>query len=141
MIKTSWFSLLRLNFFNFGGRPIHQFVIFECKYIGSLVFFWFHKSDLVQDRFHTHAFNAVSFKLFGSYEEHVLESEDSAKVRIEERTSVIKYFPRDSYHAIGKSKNGCLTLLVSGPWKRTWKEWIAGEVKIYSWNRVEVSDK
>jgi hypothetical protein len=141
MIKTSWFSLLRLNFFNFGDRSIHQFVLIEIKPLFSIVLFWFHKSDKVQDRFHTHAFNAVSFKLFGSYDEHVLESEDPVKVRIEERTSVIKYFPRDSYHAIGKSKNGCLTLLVSGPWKRTWKEWIYGEVKVYGWNRDEVSDK
>jgi hypothetical protein len=141
MIKTSWFSLLRLNFFNFGDRSIHQFVLIEIKPLFSIVLFWFHKSDKVQDRFHTHAFNAVSFKLFGSYDEHVLESEDPVKVRIEERTSVIKYFPRDSYHAIGKSKNGCLTLLVSGPWKRTWKEWIDGETRVYRWTRDEVSDK
>lgn len=139
MIKTPWFSFLKLNLFTFGNRRIHQFVLFEIKPLFSIIFFWFHKSEMVQDRFHTHAFNAVSFKLFGSYDEHVLENVNPVTIRIEERTSVIKYFPRDRFHAIGRSKKGCLTLLVAGPWKKEWKEWINGKITRYSWTRQELS--
>ena len=65
MIKTIYFSLLRYNKFEFGNQFVSQFVIFECKWLFSIILFYFHKSDGAQDRFHTHAFNAISFKLFG----------------------------------------------------------------------------
>lgn len=139
MIKTPWFSFLKLNLFTFGNRPIHQFVLIEIKPLFSIIFFWFHKSDRVQDRFHTHAFNAISFKLFGSYTEYVLVDENTGEFEVFDRTEVIKYFPMDSYHLIGESKRGCLTVLLSGPWKKEWKEWINGKVLKYSWTRQEHS--
>jgi hypothetical protein len=136
-MKGNKLSIFAINSFDFGNRTIYQFVLFEYKPLFSVIFFWFTKSDRVQDRFHTHAFNAISFKLFGRYTEYVLIDEESGAFEKNERTQVIKYFPRNSYHAIGQSKRGCLTLLISGPWKATWKEWINGEVKEYNWNRVE----
>lgn len=139
MIKTTRFSLLTLNKFDFGNRLIHQLVVIEIKSGFSIIFFWFHKSNHVQDRFHTHAFNSLSIKLFGEYEEHVLLDEESGNTEIIHRTQTFKYFPRDSYHAIGKSRRGCLTVLIAGPWQKHWKEWIGGEVKKYSWSREEVS--
>jgi hypothetical protein len=132
-MKGNSFSFLSLNKFNFGGRLIYQFIIFEYKPLFSLLFFYFCKSDKKQDRFHTHAFNAISIKLFGSYNEYVLD--DSKSVIVKERTEIVKYFPRDSYHLIGESKRGCLTMLISGPWKREWKEYVDGEEVSYSWNR------
>ena len=138
MIKTAKFSLLTLNKFNFGERPIHQFVVFEYKPIFSLIFFWFHRSSNVQDRFHTHAFNAISVKLFGRYTEHILTDESTGEYTEIERTEIFKYFPRDRYHRIAGSRRGCLTMLLSGPWKKTWKEYISGRVQTYSWTRAEV---
>jgi hypothetical protein len=99
------------------------------------MFFYFHKSKMVQDRFHTHAFNAISIKLWGSYDEHVLNDDGSSSVQT--RTQVFKYFPRERFHKIGKG-NGCCTLLMSGPWKPTWKEKLDnGDVVEYNWNRIE----
>ncbi len=134
MIKTDWFSLLKYNFFEFGDQKVSQFVIFECKYLFSVIVFYFHKSSKSQDRFHTHAFNAFSIKLFGEYSEYILDDESTGAFHIERRTQIFKYFPRDSYHKIGNS-NGCCTILFSGRWKKEWKEYINGKVVNYSWNR------
>jgi len=136
-MKSNWLSLFKLNKFDFGGRIVHQFVLFECKFLFSLHIFYFTKSGLRQDRFHTHAFNALSIKLYGSYLEYVLLDEKTGEREIVERDNIFKWFPRDSYHSIGESKKGCVTLLISGPWKKYWKEWIDGEVKWYTWNRKE----
>jgi hypothetical protein len=134
VIKTDYISFLRLNRFEFGEQKVTQFVVFECKWLGSIIFFYFHKSNKPQDRFHTHAFNALSFKLFGEYDEHILDDELTGEFRVERRNQFIKYFPRNSYHRIANS-NGCLTLLFSGPWKKHWKEYINGTIVHYSWGR------
>ena len=108
-MKGEKLSIFALNKFDFGNRTIYQFVLFEYKPLFSILFFWFTKSNLVQDRFHTHAFNSLSIKLFGSYSEYILQDETTGKYTKKERTQFIKYFPRNSYHAIGESKRGCLT--------------------------------
>jgi hypothetical protein len=133
-MKTRIFSILKFNRFNFGKQIVTQFVIFEYKPIGSIIFFYFHKSGEPQDRFHTHAFNAISFKFFGSYDEHILLDEKTGWYSVHKRTQFFKYFPRNSYHRIANS-NGCMTMLISGPWKKTWKEWISGKVTNYTWGR------
>jgi hypothetical protein len=133
-LKNSAFSILKYNRFEFGDQIVSQFVVFELKWIGSIIFFYFHKSTKAQDRFHTHAFNALSIKFFGEYDEHILTSEETGEYYIRRRTSIFKWFPRNSYHRIANSK-GCLTMLISGPWKKTWKEYIDGKVIYYTWGR------
>mgnify|MGYP007024653432 CR=1 FL=1 len=127
-MKTESFSLLHLNKFTFGDQPVSQFVVFEWKYLFSIIFFYFHKSTGAQDRFHTHAFNAISFKLFGEYD---------YSVGVIRRTQFIKYFPREHFHRIANS-NGCMTLLLSGPWNKEWKEYRDGTITGYSWGRKKV---
>jgi len=134
MIKTDVFSLLRYNRFEFGEQIVSQFVVFECKWLFSIIFFYFHKTNGSQDRFHTHAFNAISFKIFGMYNEHILLSEETGFYQVKQRKTIFQYFPRNSYHRIAQS-NGCLTMLLSGPWKKTWKEYIDGKVIHYNWGR------
>lgn len=134
VVKTEYFSFLKYNRFKFGKQEVSQFVIFEFKWLFSIIIFYFHKCDDSQDRFHTHAFNALSFKLFGEYDEHILDDESNGSYHTERRTQVVKYFPRDSYHRIANS-NGCCTLLLSGPWKKHWKEYVDGNVIHYTWGR------
>jgi hypothetical protein len=133
-IKTKVFSFLRYNKFEFGDQKVSQFVLLEIKYLFSIVFFYFHKSDGFQDRFHTHAFNAISFKLFGKYDEHILINEKTGEYNIRKRNNIIQYFPKDTYHRIAKS-TGCMTVLFSGPWRKKWKEYIDGQVFHYTWGR------
>lgn len=134
MFKSDTLSLLKFNRFTFGEQIVSQFVIFECKYLFSIIIFYFHRANSCQDRFHTHAFNALSIKLFGQYSEYILDNETTGEYHIEKRTQLCKYFPRNSYHKIGNSI-GCCTILFSGPWKRNWKEYINGQVVQYTWGR------
>jgi hypothetical protein len=135
-MKGRVISILAYNRFTFGDQVVSQFVLFECKWLFSIIFFYFHKSDGSQDRFHTHAFNALSIKLFGRYDEYLLLSEETGEYVVRPRVNTLQYFPRDSYHKIGKS-NGCMTILFSGPWNKTWKEYINGKVVNYNWNRKQ----
>jgi hypothetical protein len=135
MFKNSWLSFFKFNKFEFGEQKVTQFVVFECKYLFSIIIFYFHKSSGYQDRFHTHAFNALSIKLFGNYTEQILLDETSGSFSLKRRNSILQFFPRDSYHKLGLS-NGCSTILISGPWKKSWKEKVDGdEIVTYSWNR------
>ena len=133
-MKTRIFSFMRYNRFEFGDQIVSQFVIFECKYLFSIIIFYFHPSESSQDRFHTHAFNALSIKLFGEYTEYLLENEKTGQYSTQQRVETFAYFPRNRYHKIGNS-NGCSTILLSGPWKKTWKEYIKGQTKQYTWGR------
>jgi hypothetical protein len=137
-MKTKTWSFLKYNKFIFGNQKVSQFVVFECKSLFSIIFFYFHKSDLSQDRFHTHAFNAFSIKIFGEYTEYILKDEITGEFETRRRSNIFQYFPRDSYHKIGNS-NGCMTLLFSGKWKKTWKEYKSGNITHYTWGREGVS--
>jgi hypothetical protein len=121
----------------FGELIAKQFVLFEHKKLFGILFFYFRGGE--QDRFHTHAFNALSFKLFGSYTEGIFDPE-TKEVRYEERRKVFKYFPRDSYHSINNS-SGCLTVLFQGPWRKTWKEYKDGVESVLTWHRVTLKEK
>ncbi len=137
MIKTESFSFLRLNKFTFGEQIVTQFVVFEWKYLFSIIFFYFHKADGPQDRYHTHAFNAISIKFFGTYDEYILKEipkSSPAPIYIVKRDTVFKYFPKNAMHCIANS-TGCLTMLLSGPWEKEWIEWKNGEVTHYNWGR------
>ncbi len=136
-MKTKIFSFLRFNRFDkFGEQIVSQFVVFECKWLFSIIFFYFHKCSSHQDRFHTHAFNAISIRLWGSYDEHVIKDETTICHEVHPRNTIFKYFPRNRYHRIANS-SGCCTLLLSGPWKRFWKEYYPTDrtVKFFTWGR------
>ena len=137
MFKSNSLSILKLNRFEFGDQVVSQFIVFECKWLFSIIFFYFHKSQSSQDRFHTHAFNAISVKLFGEYTEYILDDEETGEYHKDRRIQLLRWFPKESYHKIGNS-NGCLTLLLSGPWGKTWKEYVNGEIIEYSWNRKKL---
>jgi hypothetical protein len=118
----------------FGDLVAKQFVLFEHKLLFGIIFFYFKGGE--QDRFHTHAFNAFSIKLWGTYLEGILNN--NKNITYKKRTSIFKYFPRDSYHSINFS-DGCCTILFQGPWKRTWKEYDGVTEKILTWHRREIN--
>lgn len=102
-----------------GEQSVTELTILEYKKWFSIKLFNFHKSEGVQDRFHTHAFNAYSLLLKGDYTEEVLEWNKIVKC-LRSRSKAL-FIPKDSYHRITRSK-GCVTLLVTGPWGETFKE-------------------
>lgn len=118
----------------FGSLIAKQFVLFEHKKLFGVIFFYFKGGQ--QDRFHTHAFNAISFKLWGTYTEGIY-NQITKSVTYEKRTSIVKYFPRDSYHSINNS-DGCCTVLFQGPWEKNWKELKDGKEINLTWHRKEM---
>lgn len=102
-----------------GDQSVTELTILEYKKWFSIKLFNFHKSEGVQDRFHTHAFNAYSLLLKGDYTEELLEGNKIVKC-LRSRSKAL-FIPKDSYHRITRSK-GCITLLITGPWGETFKE-------------------
>lgn len=102
-----------------GEQSVTELTILEWKRFFSIKLFNFHKTDGKQDRFHTHAFNAVSILISGDYTEEVVQG--SAIVKAKRSRSRFLYIPKGVYHRITKSE-GCLTLLITGPWGDEFKE-------------------
>ena len=102
-----------------GDQNVSEITVLEWKKLFSIKLFHFHKTEGSQDRFHTHAFNALSFLLKGNYTEEVL---DGKKVlRLPRNRSKIIFIPKGQFHRITKSE-GCRTLLITGPWDAEWSE-------------------
>lgn len=122
---------------NLGDQNVTELTVLEWKRFFSIKLFHFHPTDGKQDRFHTHAFNAVSILLSGDYVEEVIEWRQIVSLKRSRKRFL--FIPADQYHRITKS-NGCRTLLITGPWGKefrelrgcttqgetTWEEWICG---------------
>lgn len=102
-----------------GEQLVSEHTLLEWKPLFSIKLFYFHPSTGVQDRFHTHAFNAVSFLLKGSYIEEVIK--DGYVVRMNRNRRRMLCIPAGQYHRITRSL-GRRTLLITGPWGDTFKE-------------------
>lgn len=102
-----------------GDQLVSELTILEWKRFFSIKLFHFHNSFGKQDRFHTHAFNAVSVLLHGDYIEELIEGDT-----IVQRMRSCKRFlfiPKDQFHRITHS-NSCRTILITGPWGSEFKE-------------------
>lgn len=102
-----------------GDQLVSEITVLEWKKLFSIKLFHFHKTEGKQDRFHTHAFAAVSILLQGEYIEEVVV--DRKVLPLKRSRSRLLYIPQDQYHRITRSSN-CRTLLITGPWGAEWKE-------------------
>lgn len=102
-----------------GDQLVTELTVLEWKRLFSIKLFHFHPSSGVQDRFHTHAFKAVSFLLSGNYIEEIIR--DGKIIKLPRNRKRVLYIPKDEFHRIGHSE-GCKTLLITGPWGDTFKE-------------------
>lgn len=102
-----------------GDQPVTEWTLLEWKKLFSIKMFHFHKTDGSQDRFHTHAFNAVSILLHGDYTEEVVKGDTILQLPRSRRK--LLFIPANEYHRITRS-NGCRTILITGPWGEHFKE-------------------
>lgn len=102
-----------------GDQDVTEWTLLEWKKLFSLKLFHFHKTSGIQDRFHTHAFKAVSLLLKGNYVEEVVM--DGVIHKRNRNTHRLLYIPANQYHRITRS-DGCYTLLLTGPWGETFSE-------------------
>lgn len=105
---------------NLGEQSVSELTILEWKRFFSIKLFNFHPTDGKQDRFHTHAFGAVSILLNGDYVEEIIDSQNSV-IQLKRSRQRFLYIPANQYHRITRS-SGCQTLLITGPWGREFKE-------------------
>lgn len=107
---------------NLGEQNVTELTVLEWKRFFSIKLFHFHPTSGKQDRFHTHAFNAVSILLSGDYIEEVIEWRQIVSLKRSRKRFL--FIPANQYHRITKSSgpNGCRTLLITGPWGKEFKE-------------------
>lgn len=105
---------------NLGEQNVTELTVLEWKRFFSIKLFHFHPTEGKQDRFHTHAFNAVSILLSGDYVEELV-TEKRQIVALKRSRKRFLFIPANQYHRITKS-NGCRTLLITGPWGDEFKE-------------------
>lgn len=102
-----------------GDQSVTELTILEWKRFFSIKLFNFHPTNGDQDRFHTHAFNAVSILLSGDYMEEIIDYGQIVPLKRSRKRFL--FIPKDSYHRITKSI-GCRTLLLTGPWGKEFRE-------------------
>lgn len=105
---------------NLGEQNVTELTVLEWKRFFSIKLFHFNPTSGKQDRFHTHAFNALSILLSGDYVEEVI-TEKRQIVALKRSRKRFLFIPENQYHRITKS-NGCRTLLITGPWGNEFKE-------------------
>ena len=113
-----------------GGEhsPVTAYFLFECKYLCSVAVLRFNKGG--REAFHTHAFDALTWFLWGSMEE---EDIDGTMYQYK-RHLCPKLTRKSKNHKVRATKvSWCITL--RGPWEKTWTEHLHGVKTRFTWGR------
>ena len=100
-----------------GGdsSTVDAFVLGEFKSLFSIILLRFNKGS--RNNFHSHAFNAWTWFLFGSMDEHKIDG----TVNTYRRSWIPKLTRKTNTHkVIAKQVSWCFT--IRGPWEKTWLE-------------------
>jgi len=100
-----------------GGSesPVEAYFLFESKRFGSIALLKFNEGG--RENFHTHAFNAYTWFLWGDLTEQKYCTYDHQY----KRSWKPKFTSRDNNHRVyAWSTSWCFT--IRGPWVRTWTE-------------------
>lgn len=133
-MKTILFKKKRIEL---GEGHIIQYTIFENKNIGGIwIYNW---KTILQNRFHTHAFNSSAFLLSGGYTEEVIED---GKIKTREVNQWLKRrrLPINYTHRILEAKPNTWTCVFFGKWIDHWWEYFDDTktwVK-YGWGRQKL---
>ncbi len=120
-----------------GEGSVTQYTLFEHKRLFSIIFYkW---NTINQIRFHTHAFAAVAFLLKGWYWEKVRYN-GIVMTNFVNVPLIPRFLPRNYCHAIENSKPGTMTMVITGPWQKTWWEFFPDTDRWveYSWGRKKI---
>lgn len=106
-----------------GGSdsPVQGYWVIEIKRLFSIVILRFDGGS--RENFHSHAFNALTWWVRGSIEEHRIV--DGKKVITTWTPSLIpKYTPRENCHKVyALGGRPAWAFCIRGPWHDTWTEW------------------
>lgn len=108
----------------------------EIKSLFSIALLCF--KDGSRDAYHSHAFNSVSWVLWGALGEQLRESPDGTWFYYPSFRPIIT--KRDTFHKV-TSIGTTWVLTFRGPWAKTWKEWTEKEGEVTLTNhRVKVKE-
>lgn len=107
-----------LSFATDGGKKsgVCGFWLFEIKNWFSIAFLYFAKGT--RENYHSHAFNAYTWFLWGKVEEQHLDKDPV----IWKPSLFPKYTPRSTFHRVNALEN-TYALTIRGPWSDTWYEY------------------
>ena len=132
-------KVLHVDTVALGKGYIKRYTLIELKWLGGIILNVYHTQE--QDRFHTHAFPAVSLMLQGHYRESILLPSGQTTSRLRKAPDIC-YLPRSLCHRIMESTPGAMSVTLMGPWKKTWTE-ISEDTKVrtYTWGRKRASSQ
>ncbi len=132
-----WFKKKRIEL---GEGHIIQYTLFESKRFGGIwIYNW---KTILQNRFHTHAFNSIAFLLSGKYTEEVIEN-GKITLRIVHQWLKPRFLPKNYCHRILKADPNTWTIVFFGKWIPYWWEYF-GDSKTwvkYGWGRKVIEKK
>jgi len=108
-----------------GGpeSPVDAYVLFEIKWLCSVMLLKFNKGG--REAFHTHAFNALTWFLFGA----IIEEDVSGEMHWYRRSLIPKLTKKSKNHRVLAHRDSwCFT--IRGPWAKTWTETFVGRPMI-----------
>lgn len=121
VLNDKWkIKLLKYKKISLGSLNVKELNLLEWKPLFSLKLFYFEKGE-AQEIYHTHSFESYSLLLYGNYMEAMYDKEKGFWSEPRNRSRII-YIPKDRFHQITKSE-GCVTLMLTGPWGDTYKEY------------------
>lgn len=105
-----------------GGKESHVwgFWLIELKWLFSIAVLVF--EDGSREAYHSHAFNCISWVLWGSLEEYHL----NGKFQEHKAGLVPVVTRRETFHKV-VSLGRTVVVTFRGPWAQTWKEQIPGQ--------------
>lgn len=113
--------ILKFKTIPLGSLRTLELTILEYKPLFSLKLFYFEPGE-AQELFHTHSFTAYSFLIYGNYMERFFDPKTRQQYELPRNRSRIIHIAKDRFHQITRS-SGCLTLMGTGPWGDTYKEY------------------
>lgn len=119
-----------------GGpeSPVDAFFLFEIKSIASIALLRFNRGR--REAFHTHAFHALTWFLFGDLEEELYDGTGTKY----KRSLLPKVTTRSCNHRVLAYKTSwCFT--IRGPWKDHWTEDTADATLTLTHGRKKVNIK
>lgn len=144
-MKTLLLSLTRLlkrvlrnrcKEFPLGEGIVRRYTIIEIRWLFSV---YIHEiSTLCQDRFHTHAFNAVGITYLGGYTEEQLPCVNHPGPGAVRRISGVRFIPRMMNHRLMRAEPHTHTLLITGPYSGLWTEEDSDWVRVLTTHQVEL---
>lgn len=118
---------------NDGGvdSGVTGYFLIEIKPLFSIVLLKFNKGT--REAYHSHAFNAITFWLYGKVVEHHRTGQEDFYC-----AGMFKYTPRHIFHKIEALRTSW-AISFRGPWRKIWYEYKQNELIVLTNHRIQVA--